>query len=109
MSLAFLPAPRPAGVVHDFQSKPNTITIVRTSDFNQYIRPPTNDTEVREDFVLTGFVIVHLREARKAKELKIRFVAEARLAYPGELEERHRHAGNGSEARADELGGWDYR
>ena len=74
-----------SGHVLDFTTRPNSIAIVRTSDFNHYIQPPSGiDVEVpRDDFVLTGFVVVNLSKPRRAMSLKLRFVAEARLAYPG--------------------------
>lgn len=77
-----------SGHVLDFTTRPNSIAIVRTSDFNHYIQPPTpaqaSEEVPRDDFVLTGFVVVNLSKPRRAMSLKLRFVAEARLAYPGE-------------------------
>jgi hypothetical protein len=82
-----------SGHVLDFTTRPNSIAIVRTSDFNHYIQPPKSNAngdvegyegEPRDDFVLTGFVVVNLSKPRRAMSLKLRFVAEARLAYPGE-------------------------
>jgi hypothetical protein len=80
--------PRISGRVLDFTTRPNSIAIVRTSDFNHYIQPPgdnVQDSQVpRDDFVLTGFVVVNLTKPRRAMSLKVSFVAEVRLAYPGE-------------------------
>lgn len=82
--------PTPTGQVLDFHTRPNSINIVRTSDFNHYIQPPASPGEPRDDFIVTGFVIIHLTKPRLAKALKLRFIAEVRLAYPGKsLNFRH--------------------
>ena len=95
-TLAPLPqGPRITGRVMDFTTRPNSISIVRTSDFNHYIQPPTSNPTSssaledgqqppRDDFVLTGFVVVNLTKPKRARSLKVSFVAEVRLAYPGE-------------------------
>lgn len=80
--LAFMPTPMYGGHILNFTTRPGTLAIVRTSDFNHYIKPPRTPEEIRDDFVLTGSVVVHLKEARRVKQMTIRFVAEARLAYP---------------------------
>jgi hypothetical protein len=82
------PAVRPRGLIYDkeYTTKPNSISVYRTSDFNMYIRPPHPDRqdEPQDDFIISGVVIVHLMKPRKVKTLQVRFLAEARLAYPGE-------------------------
>ncbi|KAJ9111408.1 hypothetical protein QFC19_001177 [Naganishia cerealis] len=49
-----------------------------------YIRPPNpeNQNEPRDDFIISGVVIVHLTKPRKVKALRVKFLAEATLAYP---------------------------
>ncbi|KAJ9114666.1 hypothetical protein QFC22_005542 [Naganishia vaughanmartiniae] len=49
-----------------------------------YIRPPNpeNHGEPRDDFIISGVVIVHLTKPKKIKALRVRFLAEATLAYP---------------------------
>lgn len=94
MSLNLDPALRPRGLIYEkeYTAKPNSISMYRTSDFNMYIRPPNPDRqdEPRDDFIISGVVIVHLTKPRKVKTLRVRFLAEARLAYPGES---NRHYG----------------
>jgi hypothetical protein len=85
-TLAPIAAPTPNGQVLNFNTRPNSITIVRTSDFNHYIRPPKTPDEPREDCVLTGFVVTNLTKPKRAKSLELTFVAEVRLAYPGKSE-----------------------
>lgn len=79
---------RPRGFTYEkeYTAKPNSISVYRTSDFNTYIRPPHPDRqdEPRDDFIISGIVIVHLTTPRKVKTLRVKFLAEARLAYPGE-------------------------
>jgi hypothetical protein len=75
--------PSTPGVPLNLQTRPNTITILRTSDYSQFIRPPTREDPIREDFVLTGIIVVHLDSARLARELRLQFVAEVRLSHPG--------------------------
>lgn len=88
MSLNLDPALRPRGLIYEkeYTAKPNSISMYRTSDFNMYIRPPNPDRqdEPRDDFIISGVVIVHLTKPRKVKTLRVKFLAEARLAYPGE-------------------------
>jgi hypothetical protein len=68
----------------NIQTPVNTITVLRTSDYSQFVRPPTADQPTREDFLLTGLVIVHLDRARCVKALSLRFVTEVILRGPGE-------------------------
>lgn len=84
-SLSLFPLPKPTGRVLDFKTSPDTITVVRTSDFNHYIEPPnpSEPEQIRKDLVMTGFVIVHMSRACRARRLRVRFVAEATLAFPG--------------------------
>jgi hypothetical protein len=69
-------------------TSPNTITIVRTSDFVQHVRPPPPDPPflpyelpgtTRYDCVYRGLVIVHLPKPKRAKFLKVEHVATARV------------------------------
>jgi hypothetical protein len=84
-ALALFPLPRPTGKVLDFETSPDTITLVRTSDFNCYIEPPSQPDTIRQDSIITGLVVVHLSRPCKARRLSVRFVAEATLAFPGEF------------------------
>lgn len=88
MSLNMAQPVRPRGLIYEkeYTAKPNSISVYRTSDFNMYIRPPNPDhqDQPRDDFIISGVVIVHLTKPRKVKALKVKFVAEARLAYPGQ-------------------------
>jgi hypothetical protein len=88
MSLNMASAHRPRGLIYEkeYTAKPNSISMYRTSDFNMYIRPPNPDQEdqPRDDFIISGVVIVHLTKPRKVKALRVSFMAEARMAYPGE-------------------------
>lgn len=81
--LSLFPLPRPTGNVLDFVTSPDSITIVRTSDFNHYIEPPADPGQIRKDLVMTGFVVVHMSRKVRARRLRVRFVAEATLAFPG--------------------------
>ena len=83
-NLSFFTLPRPKGKVLDFETKPDTITIVRTSDFNHYVEPPSEPGQIRKDLVVTGFVIVHMSKPCRARKLSVRFLAEVTLAYPGQ-------------------------
>lgn len=69
-------------------TSPNTITIVRTSDFVQHVRPPPRDPPflpyelsgtTRHDCVYRGLVIVHLAKPKRAKFLKVEHLATARV------------------------------
>jgi hypothetical protein len=82
-SLSLFPLPRPTGRVLDYETSPDTITVVRTSDFNHYIEPPSEPGAIRKDLVMTGFVVVHTSKPCRARRLRVRFVAEATLAFPG--------------------------
>lgn len=76
--------------VREVHTKPNTISIFRTSDLNNYVRPPVpretgsdEDTQPpRDDFWISGVVIVHFAKRRRVRGLQVRFVAEATLAWP---------------------------
>lgn len=87
MSLNMTGPVRPRGLIYEkeYTAKPNSISVYRTSDFNMYIRPPNpeNHGEPRDDFIISGVVIVHLTKPKKVKALRVKFVAEATLAYPG--------------------------
>jgi hypothetical protein len=72
-------------------TKPNTISVIRTSDYNGWVHPqPPPDYHIgsyenlapRRDYVLTGIVVVNLAKARRAKKLVVDFICEARLAFP---------------------------
>ncbi len=71
-------------------TKPNTITVLRTSHYNGFVHPDPPDrtgqsyalASPRRDYVLTGLVVVNLAKTRRAKKLVVRFVCEARLAFP---------------------------
>jgi hypothetical protein len=69
-------------------TSPNTITIVRTSDFVQHVRPPPRDPPflpyelpgtTRHDCVYRGLVIVHLAKPKRARFLKVEHLATARV------------------------------
>lgn len=74
-------------------TKPNTLTVLRTSDYNGWVHPDPPEDYVgsyenrspRTDYVLTGVVIVHLAKPRRAKKLVVKFVCEARLAFPNQM------------------------
>ena len=66
----------------------NTISIVRTSDFVQYVRPPppgvpldqyTLPGSTRNDCILSGLVIVHLSKPKRARHLLVEHITTARL------------------------------
>jgi len=88
-SLCLFPLPKPTGRVLDFETSPDTITVVRTSDFNHYIEPPSEPDSIRKDLIMTGFVVVHMSKPCRARRLRVRFVAEATLAFPGEWKAGH--------------------
>lgn len=67
---------------------PNTINIVRTSDFVQHVRPPppgvpldqyTLPGSTRNDCILSGLVIVHLSKPKRARFLQVEHITTARL------------------------------
>lgn len=69
-------------------TNPNTINIVRTSDFVQHVRPPppgipldqyTAVGSTRNDCVLSGLVIVHLSKPKRARYLQVEHITTARL------------------------------
>ncbi len=66
------------------------MAIFRTSDYNVYIRPPPSldfqydHTRPRDDFVISGVVMVNLTKPRRVLGLKVRFLCEAKLAFPSE-------------------------
>ncbi len=74
-------------------TKPNTLTVIRTSDYNGWVHPDAPEDYVgsyenrspRRDYVLTGIVVVHLAKRRRAKKLVVKFVCEARLAFPNQI------------------------
>lgn len=88
MLRAFFPAFPTSGTIYSSNNKPDTMSIIRTSDYSQYIFPPSTNTEYRQDVVVTGLIVIRLKAARRIRELKVRFVAEATLAYPGEFYDR---------------------
>lgn len=69
-------------------TSPNTINIVRTSDFVQHVRPPPPGVQLdqytavgstRNDTVLSGLVIVHLAKPKRARYLLVEHITTARL------------------------------
>ena len=69
-------------------TNPNTINIVRTSDFVQHVRPPppgvppdqyTALGSTRNDCILSGLVIVHLSKPKRARYLHVEHITTARL------------------------------
>ena len=81
--LALFPAPVPTGKVLDFTTPPDTITVVRTSNLNHYIQPPSTPSSIRKDLTMTGVVVVNLSKPARARKLRVSFVAEAVVAFPG--------------------------
>lgn len=65
--------PRPWTVprIESYTTKPNSLKVVRTSDYLQYIKPPPKrETDYdferpREDFLVEGLVVVNLTKRRK--------------------------------------------
>jgi hypothetical protein len=84
-TLSLFTLPQASGKILDFETSPDTITIVRTSDFNHYIEPPREPGSIRNDLIMTGFVIVHMSKLCRARKLSVRFLTETTLAFPGEL------------------------
>jgi len=60
----------------DVQTPRNTIKVLRTSHYVNFVTPPTTGESIREDLVLTGLVVINLDSTKLTEKLILRFIVE---------------------------------
>jgi len=60
----------------DVQTPRNTIKVLRTSHYVNFLTPPSTGESIREDLVLTGLVVINLDSTRLTEKLCLRFIVE---------------------------------